>query len=785
MHKVNLKPILLAFLLSLGLCGAVSSAWAADPARSILEAIKGLDEVDTKPKAEQAPDKESAKSKQKQKTESTTPSSDKPKKQVFDVNFDHNQTGFPLNGQHQRVDCAVCHINQVFQGTPSLCSQCHNNVIAPGQNLEHILTQGECNACHNETIFIMARMNHDVVTDQCDTCHNGSRKNARGKPLNHIPNEVLSTTNGQCDLCHVTTYWVPVPRFKGVHSTLAGDCVLCHNGSYGTLGKHRAHDPTTDSCEACHNNQNFSTVAWVDHTHIIGVESCNNCHVDDKPKAHIPTGTEQCGTCHTDVGLNWGTQLDFKSWHNVLVSDCANCHSGVSAAPAKPGSHILSTDVCENCHVANADSFLILIDPKPDHSQILGACTMCHAATPAPGGIPAQAKPQDHIPSTDRCDACHLSGATWAVAPSAVDHTQLFGLENCIACHNGVIASYKSNNHISIKSPELCETCHTAGGSWTNIISGVDHTQVVGSCESAGCHANDKGVTHIPAGNICVDCHLSTSTWSDVLFTHGVNEQVNCALCHNAVMTPTYKSAAHISSTDVCEACHNFNSWEAIKVDHAEVTGDCEACHLDARSSSHIATSTNCAACHSGGVSWLTDIVNHNEVIGACVDCHQSDYPATHIDTTNDCAACHSTAAWAPAITVNHDHVVGFCVDCHRAAKTTATAHINSSDKCEACHTTSTWKPAVSVDHVEVFGVCIDCHNRVIAPGKSDQHILSDDQCAACHDTNQFMPAAFVDHSHLSGSCSSCHSIPNITPPHPETVQECNACHSTVSWAEI
>ncbi len=40
--------------------------------------------------------------------------------------FDHNtSTSFPLTGRHTSVDCAQCHVNGQFAGTPQTCVGCH------------------------------------------------------------------------------------------------------------------------------------------------------------------------------------------------------------------------------------------------------------------------------------------------------------------------------------------------------------------------------------------------------------------------------------------------------------------------------------------------------------------------------------------------------------------------------------------------------------------------------------------------------------------------------------
>src|SRR5271166_3820989 len=62
--------------------------------------------------------------------------------------FDHFSTGFPLTGAHGRVDCASCHVNGRFKGTPQQCASCHNGTLALGKISEHPRTSNLCEQCH-------------------------------------------------------------------------------------------------------------------------------------------------------------------------------------------------------------------------------------------------------------------------------------------------------------------------------------------------------------------------------------------------------------------------------------------------------------------------------------------------------------------------------------------------------------------------------------------------------------------------------------------------------------
>jgi predicted CXXCH cytochrome family protein len=62
--------------------------------------------------------------------------------------FNHFLTGFPLTGTHSSVDCASCHVNGRFKGTPRQCFACHNSATAAGKSQAHPQTTNLCESCH-------------------------------------------------------------------------------------------------------------------------------------------------------------------------------------------------------------------------------------------------------------------------------------------------------------------------------------------------------------------------------------------------------------------------------------------------------------------------------------------------------------------------------------------------------------------------------------------------------------------------------------------------------------
>jgi hypothetical protein len=63
--------------------------------------------------------------------------------QWSDVNFNHNNTSFPLSGGHSSIQCTSCHSNGVYRGTPTNCFACHASKDAHNGQFGT-----DCGSCH-------------------------------------------------------------------------------------------------------------------------------------------------------------------------------------------------------------------------------------------------------------------------------------------------------------------------------------------------------------------------------------------------------------------------------------------------------------------------------------------------------------------------------------------------------------------------------------------------------------------------------------------------------------
>ncbi len=264
--------------------------------------------------------------------------------------IDHDQTKFPLRGEHADVGCDDCHSEgpaATFAGLPmESCSTCHDDV-----HQERFAPEA-CEACHTDGRWAVDDFDHgrtDYTLDgahvdaSCEDCHRSGEERklvglAFGSCLDchrdddphqgHLAPE-------SCTDCHVTAAWAEV-RFD--------------HAVWPLEGKH-----DEPACSDCHTDSAYR-----------GAETaCESCHRDDTPKDHYDG---DCGTCHAPAGwadATFGdlghdaTGFPLVGAHGSLV--CADCHAG-RAPKAAAGPE------CVGCHGAD--------DP---HRNLLGeGCTDCH-----------------------------------------------------------------------------------------------------------------------------------------------------------------------------------------------------------------------------------------------------------------------------------------------------------------------------------------------------------------------------------------------------------------------
>lgn len=134
-----------------------------------------------------------------------------------DVNFNHNNTAFPLTGRHTGVLCTACHTNGVYKGTPTNCYACHASRDAHNGQFGT-----NCGSCHTTSGWGNATFDH----------------NNTGFPL------VGKHANLSCTKCHA----------NGVYQGTPSTCYACH----AAKDKHNGQNGT--DCSSCHTPTDWGRV---------------------------------------------------------------------------------------------------------------------------------------------------------------------------------------------------------------------------------------------------------------------------------------------------------------------------------------------------------------------------------------------------------------------------------------------------------------------------------------------------------------------------------------------
>jgi hypothetical protein len=291
------------------------------------------------------------------------------------------------------------------------------------------------------------------------------------------------------------------------------------------------------------------------------------------------------------------------------------------------GAHL--TAECGSCHVGGA------FKGTPRN------CAGCHAKG---ARVVATAMPSNHVVTTDPCEVCHTSTATFLGA--RFNHSGA-APGTCVTCHSGRIAAARPSSHNGgLRLADSCEKCHRTT-SWFPAY--FDHTGIAPGTCTAQCHngtlATARPASHttvLKATSSCDACHHFTA-WFPTFYNHAAVAPGTCSTCHNG-SAATGRPSAHTGAKVLlaCDSCHTTTAWLPGTYRHiGVVAGGCLMCHMAQRPTSHSARGyfASCDACHSIGSAWT---FNHALQQGkhTCNSCHSG-----HHNTT-PCDYCHNVNKW-------------------------------------------------------------------------------------------------------------------------------------------
>jgi hypothetical protein len=522
--------------------------------------------------------------------------------------FDHQLTGYSLEGKHAGIACEKCHapmymvgneralikmkdLSRSFFGLSQDCVPCHKDVHK-GQ------LGNNCLQCHNFTDWKAAnQFDHSKtrypltglhIKVACEKCH---KPDVPGGPARYKDMKFAACIDchidphkgsfkQRCEDCHTTASWKKIlPKFEFDHSKT----------KYPLLGKH-----AMVGCAECHLKGDFKKP--------LSFANCADCHKPDPHKGQFDARPKkgECAECHNLDG--WKPSLFGVKEHDT------------SAYPLK-GKHIIVE--CGKCHLPAGKDTIYKVK--------FAACTDCHKD--AHDGQFAAA------PYLNKCEDCHtvldFHRSTFTIAKHRKTRFALTGAHAAVSCAD----------------------CHKVGaaGRTDKILPFVFKDMTCTGCHKDVHHGefNDRMAQRRADGTPlgCEACH-NTRSWADVNgFDHsktkfpllGAHRAVQCGACHKVPVGAKdvqFKGTSHIcedchkdahagqfakSGKTACADCHNARRWVPSTFNHDTRT------HFPLQGGH---ANVACDKCHLQTHTRLVDgkpVIIYKQVPSKCVDCHGRD----------------------------------------------------------------------------------------------------------------------------------------------------------------
>lgn len=503
--------------------------------------------------------------------------------------FDHNLTGYLLEGQHDVIDCKECHapdnINDLelkkrentFLGLNKECLSCH-------EDFHQQTLSSDCISCHDFSAF-----RPTVGFD-----HDDAKFRLKGK---HISTE--------CIECHQTTERNGV-EFQQFNDLEFNQCSDCHNDP------HLNH--FNSKCSDCHNEDSFTNLRSIQKFNhnttrfsLLGAHksvNCFDCHeVDHNPRTifqdNLNIAESDCIQCHEDVHKN------------KFGNECAKCHTeesffilkdmslfdhGVTDYPLE-GQHVevdckkchierytedIDFSSCYNCHEDYHRGEFVKDNISPD-------CKECHSLEE---GFSYTLFTMERHEQTDfplegahvatPCFTCHVSEDRWTFKNIG---------STCVDCHEDIHLNYIDSTYYP---EQRCSHCHRSD-TWANIS--FDHTLT--DWELEGKHVEVD----------CRSCHFESVEKSQHITQNFNNLTNDCVNCHENIHDQQFE----VNGITDCKRCHDSQSWSPRNFDHSQTAFVLEGKHAE----------IECSACHESVLVNGQTIVNYKIESFECIDCHQ------------------------------------------------------------------------------------------------------------------------------------------------------------------
>jgi hypothetical protein len=421
--------------------------------------------------------------------------------------FQHDLTGFKLEGAHGKQQCNACHAAKFI-----------TNQKLKAKSGTYLGLNTQCLTCHSD-------YHQKTLSENCSNCH-GQDSFKPAVKFSHSNTKFPLKGKHQevdCAKCHTmdTRGGNKFQHFTGIQFANCTNCHIdVHENKFG------------QNCKQCHTETSFHTVKYTssfDHSKTgfilegkhTGV-SCNSCH---KKNFTDPLEHSNCSDCHTDYHKGQLAQAG-------KTPDCSKCHTvkGFSPSNFTLEQHAQGSFELKGAHLAVA-------------------CNECH-------------KKQDNWSFRNvgkRCVDCHKDIHQSIISP------KYYPEENCTSCHvenkwNQINFDHSKTGFqlTGVHSSTECRECHYKKDNPGNVqqkFSGLSKTCV-------SCH-NDNHNKQFEKNGItdCGECH-ATENWKASKFDHdktafkldGKHQNVACVKCHKPNIGEKY--IQYKIENYQCETCH-------------------------------------------------------------------------------------------------------------------------------------------------------------------------------------------------------------------------------------
>ncbi len=448
------------------------------------------------------------------------------------------------------------------------------------------------------------------------------------------------------------------PGFK------AYDCGPCHMTAYRNVGHQEGKDSLIGTwafngiqCEECH-----------------GPGGAHARNPYENPM-RIDRSAEQCGKCHSHDNINTipasgGFIENHEQWNEMFATkhnalECVDCHEPhIGLHPGNPDRHNAIVNRCENCHLAETQSYAA--SDLPHYTNGVD-CITCHM----PYAVKSAVQQETYVGDVHSHLMVINTDPTATLMKNSSEANPYLTLEyTCLkaGCHNpdlpGNTKVWAAANADRVHAPNItdaagCFTCHAdddfaliaARQGYDMSLHGTGETynrnrnnsSFYRSCEP--CHTNEgfvATVTGIPAVGdhftriSCFTCHkphtsgtLALRIQNPVTLLNGLSYNKGnsniCASCHQS------RSDIRTYITDSTTLSERWGPHHGTQSDLLMGTNGYEYDGYDYESSPHQTAEGGCLKCHmtnslyaTGGHSFnMADDANEYENVRGCnTDCH-------------------------------------------------------------------------------------------------------------------------------------------------------------------